>query len=451
MGICQKLYRYYLKEYILHTPINGFSKFSKEQKINFLLEEYLNNDEQKKLCLQNFQLKDESQQQLFDEFSENTVTNFHLPYGVAPNILIDGKWHCVPMVTEESSVVAACAGAGKFWASRGGIKSQVVGTKKVGQIHTIWKGPKQELMDHFAQVKDEIMADAHPLLVNMQKRGGGIEEFRLIDQTDKEPGYYQLWATFQTCDAMGANFINSVLEFLGKRFRKTLLDAGKDIDIIMAILSNYTPECLVRTHVSCPIEKLYHPAYSMQGETFAHKFFQAIRIAQVDVHRAVTHNKGIMNGIDAVILATGNDFRAVEACAHAHASRTGTYRPLTTCHMEKGLFTFTLELPLALGTVGGLTGLHPLSKISLDMLQRPSASELMTIAASVGLLQNFAALASLITNGIQKGHMKMHLMNILNRLEATEQERQMCKDHFKSKVISVRAVQEFVKNLRNYQ
>ena len=436
---------------ILHTPINGFSKFSKEQKINFLLENYLNGDQAKKACLQSFWHTDENRQRLFDEFSENTVTNFNLPYGIVPNMLINGKWYCTPMVTEESSVVAACSGAAKFWASRGGIISKVTSTKKIGQIHLIWNGPGQDLREHFNQVKETILADAEPLLSNMRKRGGGLEQLSLLDKTDCETGYYQLWAEFQTCDAMGANFINSVLEFLGKKFQQTLLESGKDIEIVMAILSNYTPECLVRTHVSCPVKKLYHPAYSMQGEHFADKFFQAIRIAQVDVHRAVTHNKGIMNGIDGVILATGNDFRAVEACAHAYAAHSGSYRPLTHCLIENDVFTFALEVPLALGTVGGLTDLHPLARISLDILQRPSAPELMTIAASVGLLQNFAALASLITSGIQKGHMKMHLMNILNRFQATDKERRQCKEHFKSKAISVQAVQQFLTNLRNYQ
>ena len=451
MGLPQKLCRYRLKEHTLYTPINGFSKFSKEQKIDFLIKSCLGNDEQQKIYLESFWHENRKQQKLLDEFSENTITNFHLPYGIVPNMLINEKWYCIPMVTEESSVVAACARAAKFWSSRGGIKSHVIKTRKVGQVHMIWKGTTPELEEHFKQVREQIFADAQPLMANMKKRGGGLEQLRLVDRTDKEPGYYQLWATFQTCDAMGANFINSLLEFLGKRFRETLLEKKKDIDIIMAILSNYTPDCLVRAQVSCPVKDLHHSTYPIQKEEFAHKFAQAVRISQVDIHRAVTHNKGIMNGIDAVILATGNDFRAIEACAHAYASRTGSYRPLSDCRIEDDFFTFTLKLPLALGTVGGLTSLHPLAKISLDMLQRPSAPQLMGIAASVGLLQNFAAIASLITSGIQKGHMKMHMMNILNRLEASEQERQKCKEYFKSKVISVQAVQQFIMNLRNYQ
>ena len=401
--------------------------------------------------MQSYWYPNEEQQKLFDEFSENTVTNFHLPYGIVPNILINGVWYCIPMVTEESSVIAACARAGKFWASRGGIKSEVINTQKIGQVHMIWKGTGQALREHFEQVRQKILSDIEPFLTNMKKRGGGMEQLQLIDKTDVEPGYYQLKAIFQTCNAMGANFINSILEFMGKRFRQSLVDVGKDIDIVMAILSNYTPNCLVRSSVSCAIKDLWHSSCSKKGEILAHKFSRAVRIAQADVHRAVTHNKGIMNGIDAVILATGNDFRAVEACAHAYASRTGTYLPLTDCHIKKDQFCFVLELPLALGTVGGLTDLHPLAKMSLNILRHPSATDLMKVTGAVGLLQNFAALASLTTNGIQKGHMKMHLMNILSRLKATEYERQQCKKHFQSEVISFQAVQQFIINLRNYQ
>ena len=435
----------------MQIPIHGFSKLSKEQKIDFLIEGYLNNNQQQKQSIQSFWHPKEKQQQLFDEFSENTISNFHLPYGLVPNVLINNQWYCIPMVTEESSVVAACAGAGKFWAPRGGIKSEVINTQKIGQVHMIWKGTGPELQKHFEEVKKTLLTKTEPLLANMKKRGGGMEQLQLVDKTDMEPGYFQLKANFQTCDAMGANFINSVLEFLGKQFRQTLLGVGKDIDIVMAILSNYTPNCLIRTSVSCHIKDLQHPSYATSGEIFAENFARAIRIARADIHRAVTHNKGIMNGIDAVILATGNDFRAVEACAHAYASRTGTYLPLTDCHINKDTFHFVLEIPLALGTVGGLTGLHPLAKMSLDIMKNPSARELMKVVGAVGLLQNFAALASLTTNGIQKGHMKMHLMNILNRLQAAESERQECKKYFQSKVISFQAVQKFISQLRNYQ
>jgi hydroxymethylglutaryl-CoA reductase len=182
----------------------------------------------------------------------------------------------------------------------------------------------------------------------------------------------------------------------------------------------------------------------MDAATFARRFKTAVDIARVDKARAVTHNKGVMNGVDAVVLATGNDFRAVEACAHAWAAEGGSYKSLSTCTVENGMFRFSLRLPLALGTVGGLTKLHPLARISLELLQRPSAPELMQVAAAVGLAQNFAAVRSLTTTGIQKGHMKLHLLNILTQLGADDATKVRARAHFADKVVSFSAVREFV-------
>ena len=216
----------------------------------------------------------------------------------------------------------------------------------------------------------------------------------------------------------------------------------------MSILSNYVPNCLVRAEVSCKIEELSDDK-KVSSEEFAAKFLQAVNIAEVEPYRAVTHNKGIMNGIDAVVLATGNDFRAVEAGVHAYASRNGRYSSLTHAKIENGIFTFWIEIPLALGTVGGLTNLHPLVKLSLEMLHKPSAKELMKIVAVAGLAQNFAALRSLTTTGIQEGHMKMHLMNILNQFEATDNEKIILVDHFKTNVVTHNTVVDAINKLRN--
>jgi hydroxymethylglutaryl-CoA reductase len=279
----------------------------------------------------------------------------------------------------------------------------------------------------------------------------------LVDMTDKEEGYYQIKAAFETCDAMGANFINSVLEAIGSYLKENIpayeqfSDEERDVQVVMCILSNYTPNCLVKAWVECGIEELYEPSNEMSAQEFVEKFTRAVRIAEIDVHRATTHNKGIFNGIDGVILATGNDFRAVEACGHTHAARSGQYRSLTSCSVYDGKFRFEIEIPMALGTVGGLTALHPLAKMSLDMLENPSAKELMMITASVGLAQNFAALRSLVTSGIQKGHMKMHLMNILNQLEATEAEKAMVQKEFEHKVVSFKAVRDLLESVRGLQ
>jgi hydroxymethylglutaryl-CoA reductase len=215
----------------------------------------------------------------------------------------------------------------------------------------------------------------------------------------------------------------------------------------MSILSNYVPECLVRAEVSCHIDELNEDK-NISGLAFAKKFIEAVKIAEVEPHRAVTHNKGIMNGIDAVVLATGNDFRAVEAGVHAYAAKNGNYTSLTHATIENDRFKFWIEIPLALGTVGGLTKLHPLVKLSLEMLGNPTAKELMQITAVAGLAQNFAAIRSLITTGIQQGHMKMHLMNILNQFEATAKEKDTLIEHFKSNVVTHSAVVEAIENLR---
>jgi hydroxymethylglutaryl-CoA reductase len=252
---------------------------------------------------------------------------------------------------------------------------------------------------------------------------------------------------------MGANFINSCLE----QFAKTLKEEAatyelfseeeKNIQIVMSILSNYVPNCVVRAEVSCKVEELADKRIENPHD-FAEKFLRAVQIAEVEPFRAVTHNKGIMNGIDAVVLATGNDFRAVEAGVHAYASRNGQYSSLSHAKIENDIFSFWIEIPLALGTVGGLTSLHPLVKFSLEMLGKPNAKELMQIVAVAGLAQNFAALRSLTTTGIQEGHMKMHLNNILNQFEATEEERKKITSHFQKNTISHAAVVDFIENLR---
>jgi hydroxymethylglutaryl-CoA reductase len=257
---------------------------------------------------------------------------------------------------------------------------------------------------------------------------------------------------------MGANFINSVLEEFGSTLRifvqehPAFVASSGELEIIMAILSNYTPECLVRAEVSCPIEALGEECgKAMTPQEFAEKFAQAVRIAHLDPHRAATHNKGIFNGVDAVVLATANDFRAIEAGCHAYAARDGQYRSLSHCRLEDGVFRFWLDLPLALGTVGGLTKLHPLARLSLELLGQPSAAELMSIIAATGLAQNFAALRSLVTTGIQQGHMKMHLMNILNHLGANEKETEQALAYFADKVVSYTSVREFLAALRQQQ
>jgi hydroxymethylglutaryl-CoA reductase len=435
------------------NAIAGFSKLSKEEKINWIAKEYFSNPQEAISILKNYWNTDEKIQKLHDEFIENTLSNFYIPLGVAPNFLINGQYQTIPMAIEESSVVAAASKAAKFWSTRGGFKTTVINTEKIGQVHFIFKGDKNKLSSFFSQIKSHFFANTESITKNMQKRGGGILDIILKDKTDLLANYYQLHATFDTKDSMGANFINSCLEQFAKTLKEEALtysafsEEEKDIEVVMSILSNYVPNCIVRAEVSCPIDDLAEK-HIPDPKAFAERFIRAVQIAEVEPFRAVTHNKGIMNGIDAVVLATGNDFRAVEAGIHAYASRNGSYSSLSHAKIENNIFTFWLEVPLALGTVGGLTSLHPLVKLSLNILQNPSAEELMQCVAVAGLAQNFAALRSLTTTGIQEGHMKMHLNNILNQFAATEEERHLIQKHFKHHVVSHSAVVDYIETLR---
>ncbi len=430
--------------------VKGFSKLSKEEKINWLTENYFSNSQKTKETLKLYWNKDEKLQKLHDEFTENTLSNYYLPFGIAPNFLINDQLYTIPMAIEESSVVAAASNAAKFWLDKGGFKAEVLSTQKVGQVHFNSTADFHKLNEFFQQVKPQLIEEVKAITKNMEKRGGGISSIELRDKTQELKNYYQLHCTFETLDAMGANFINSCLEQIAETFTReaeNYFSVEEQPEVIMSILSNYVPECLVRAEVSCPVEDLL--PNKADAEKFAYKFVEAVKIAKIEPYRAVTHNKGIMNGIDAVVLATGNDFRAIEACVHAYAAKDGSYSSLTDASVENGIFKFWMEVPLALGTVGGLTSLHPLVKLALEMLQKPSAKELMKIVAVAGLAQNFAALRSLTTTGIQQGHMKMHLMNILNQFEANDSERQQVIEHFKSNTVSHSAVVEIIQGLRH--
>ncbi len=434
-------------------PIQGFSKLTKEEKIDWIVSNYTQDSKSARLILTRYWNTDTDLQKLHDEFIENTITNYYLPFGIAPNFLINDKLYAIPMAIEESSVVAAASKAAKFWLDRGGFKTTILGTEKIGQVHFMFTGDFSKLKNFFKSVTSKLASEASDITKNMVKRGGGISKIELRDKTTVLDNYYQLHCTFETLDAMGANFINSCLEQFAKTFKteaqhfSEFNDAEKNIEIVMSILSNYVPNCLVRAEVSCPIEELTDDTEN--AINFAKKMIQAVAIAKAEPHRAVTHNKGIMNGVDAVILATGNDFRAVEAGVHAYAAKDGKYSSLTHASIDQGIFKFWIELPLALGTVGGLTSLHPLVKLAMEILQKPSAQELMQIVAVAGLAQNFAAVRSLVTTGIQEGHMKMHLMNILNQLGATDQEKDTLTNHFKKNAATHNAVVEAFKNLRN--
>lgn len=430
--------------------IKGFSKLSASEKTDLLMERFQLD------CSLKEQLErylHPSDQFLFNDISENTISNFYLPFGLAPNFLVNERMYMLPMVIEESSVVAAASKAAGFWAANGGFRTRVISTVKNGQIFFKWGGPRALLAEKLDLLEKEILNATESLTQNMRKRGGGIKGFELKEVPHMDHTL-QLLVKFNTADSMGANFINSCLEQIApvlERFINTdngLAQFGR-AEIIMSILSNYTPECLVECSVECPVNQLAPYSGSYTPEEFANRFETAVNIAINDPYRAVTHNKGIFNGIDALVLATGNDFRAIEAGAHAYASRNGHYSSLTHIDLEDGTFRYTLTIPLALGTVGGLTTTHPMAKIALEILGRPSADQLMQLAAAAGMANNFSAVASLVTTGIQKGHMKLHLTNILNALDASADEKLLAIDHFKGKQVSYSGIESFIRNLRS--
>jgi hydroxymethylglutaryl-CoA reductase len=282
----------------------------------------------------------------------------------------------------------------------------------------------------------------------MVRRGGGILSLELLDETATIDHLHKLELKVETINSMGANFVNTCLEDMAEALDLFFTiddDPGeKKCQVAMAILSNYTPECTVSVEASCEIEHLKPIAERLPVELFADKLGLAYQIAYHDPSRAVTHNKGIMNGVDAVLMATGNDYRAAEASAHAYAARDGQYRSLSNCSVVNRVLTIGLTIPLAVGTVGGITNLHPLARLSLEILGNPNAKELMGIVAAVGLASNFAAIRSLVTTGIQKGHMRLHLSNILNMLNVNNGQREEAEAYFINKKVSFNAVKHFL-------
>ncbi len=432
--------------------IKGFSKLSGAEKLE-TVSRFFDDAKQAGDEFRSFHHPDKHVQNILSQISENTISNYPLPYNVAPNFLINGRMYVLPMVIEESSVVAAAASAARFWATRGGFRATLKNNTKNGQLHFLYKGDKEKLTQALPGIKRHLLEHVKPITNNMEARGGGILDMELRDKSQEIPGYLQLHVSFNTVNAMGANFINSCLEEFSAGMRNWLetTDGFKQTDFepLMAILSNYSDNCITEVSVSCKLDELDEAAPGLTAEEFARRFVMAVNIADIDVYRATTHNKGIMNGVDALILATGNDFRAIEAGAHAWAARTGKYRSLSSAELNGGVFSFSLEMPMALGTVGGLTGIHPLAARSLELLGNPTAEELMMIAAASGLANNFAAVRSLTTTGIQAGHMRMHLSNILLQLKATPAEAEKAEHHFKDKKVSHQTVADFINTLRD--
>ena len=427
--------------------ISGFSKLTKREKIKWVSESFFLDPSKAKLDLIKYWNSDPKVQEIHDEFIENTLSNFYMPFGVAPNFIIDGESYALPMAIEESSVVAAASKSAKYWSKRGGFHTKIISVEKTGHIHFLFDGNKNEIKRFFKNHKKQLLESCDDISLKMRKRGGGILSMSLKDKTLDLKNYFQISVCFDTINAMGANFINSCLEKIAEtlkdEFLKSSLNETCELNIIMSIMSNYVPNCLVKSWVSCPLEDL-NQNEGINGREFAEKFINAVNISKADTSRAVTHNKGIMNGIDSLVLSTGNDFRAVESSIHAFASKDGKYQGLTNAFIKNGIFTIDLTIPISVGTVGGLTTLHPLVKWSLELLKKPDSKKLMSIICVSGLAQNFAAVRSLITSGIQKGHMKMHLLNILNQLNASQKQKSEALLFFKDHKVNFSNVEKFL-------
>ena len=433
----------------MSKKIIGFSKLSKQEKIEWICSNYLDNSKEDIEILDKYLNNDINIQSIHDTFSENTLSNFYFPFSVAPNFLINNKNYCLPMVIEESSVVAAACNSAKFWYDKGGFRAEVISSEKIGQIHFLFNGEFQKIKKFIDDNKSKLIDATSKISSKMINRGGGINSINLIDMSRKYNNYYQLSISFNTVDSMGANFINSCLEIITKKMCEEikisnyLTEKEKDVNIIMSILSNSTPNCIVKANAECKIDEIGE-INGLNSKEFAEKFFHAVEISKIDLGRAVTNNKGIMNGVDSILLSTGNDFRAVEASVHSFACKDGEYKGLTECSIDNNIFSIQLTLPISIGTVGGITDLHPMIKLSHKLLGKPNSSSLMEIIASAGLAQNFAAIKSLITTGIQKGHMKMHLINLLKKNNATENQIKNAKVFFKEKEITNKNVQDFL-------
>lgn len=352
-----------------------------------------------------------------DNMIENVIGTYPLPLGLGLNFIVNGKEYAVPMAIEEPSVVASASYIAKIVRSAGGFEADATDRVMIGQIQVVGCPDINEAKQTLLNEKEAIIKDANDAYPSLVARGGGAEDIdvRILNE-DTDSRFSKMLVLHlyvNTCDAMGANIINTMVESLAPKIED--LTKGK---VYLRILSNLPDRCLARSRCVIPCKLLESDGYS--GEEVRDGVIQAYQFAASDPYRAVTHNKGIMNGIDPIVIATGNDWRAVEAGAHAYAARDGHYGSMTTWSKDdEGNLVGELELPMSVGTVGGSIRVHPISRISHKILGVDSARELAQIIVSVGLAQNLGALKALVTDGIQRGHMALHSRSVAIAAGAT--------------------------------
>ena len=387
-------------------------------------------DENKLNLLTGFNLPETVANQMI----ENQIGLYDLPLGIVPEVTVNGITYTVPMVTEEPSVIAAASNGCKIVHRSGGFTTTQEKREMIGEI-AIYDSPYsiEEIEEKLSKEIEHLFSIAHEAHPSIVKRGGGIQSIWVEEKQHPNHTFYVFYISVDTKEAMGANILNTILEAL-----VSPIETFTNGTCIMAILSNLATHSVVTTTCHISFENL--ETKTISGEEIARRIEIASELSQVDPYRAATHNKGIMNGIDSVVIATGNDWRAIEAGAHAYASLSGKYQPLTSWTKdETGNLVGTITLPLPVGTVGGSISIHPGAQFAHELLGHPGAVELAGIIASIGLAQNLAAVRALVTDGIQKGHMRLqakslglvvgaseeelpHLMNLLSKAPHLNQE-----------------------------
>ena len=419
---------------------NGFSKKSYHERLELLRAQALLSPEKQRSLEQDEQVSLAVAAQL----SENVVGTFSLPYSIIPELLVNGQDYTVPYVTEEPSVVAAASYASKIIKRAGGFTAQVHERQMIGQVALYQVANPEQAQEKIASKKAELLELANQAYPSIVKRGGGARDLH-VEQIKGETDFLVVYLHVDTQEAMGANMLNTMLEAL-----KPVLEELSQGQSLMGILSNYATDSLVTA--SCRIAFRYLSRQKDQGREIAEKIALASQFAQADPYRATTHNKGIFNGIDAILIATGNDWRAIEAGAHAFASRDGHYQGLSSWRLdlETEELVGEMTLPMPVATKGGSIGLNPRVALSHELLGNPSAKELAQLIVSIGLAQNFAALKALVSTGIQQGHMKLQAKSLALLAGASESEvAPLVERLIADKTFNLETAQCYLENLRS--
>lgn len=419
---------------------NGFSKKSYQERLEQLKAQALLSPERQESLEQDEQMS----VTVADQLSENVVGTFSLPYSLVPEVLVNGQEYTVPYVTEEPSVVAAASYASKIIKRAGGFTAQVHERQMIGQVALYQVANPEQALEKIASKKAELLELANQAYPSIVKRGGGARDLH-VEQLKSETDFLVVYLHVDTQEAMGANMLNTMLEAL-----KPILEELSQGQSLMGILSNYATDSLVTA--SCRIAFRYLSRQKDKGREIAEKIALASQFAQADPYRATTHNKGIFNGIDAILIATGNDWRAIEAGAHAFASRDGRYQGLSrwTLDLEREELVGEMTLPMPVATKGGSIGLNPRVALSHELLGNPSAKELAQIIVSIGLAQNFAALKALVSTGIQQGHMKLQAKSLALLAGASESEVALLVERLiADKTFNLETAQRYLENLRS--